>query len=204
MWYEGCYWVGHVISLCLFDAFIQDAYYGGSPSSSEDLVGPLFKIVSDCYSRRKVGWQSQNMSQPLPSPFYYGDRQLICSCDLIQFIVGIFMWPLDPNHLSQLSSTKIVHFSQFILWRTPCSAVVQQYFSLASHTTGFWLSVSFSKFFFQIVFILCNGNSCQFFSSLDVFLITKFWSQFYHVSPFFFLFFWSSFHGGIFSLFFAH
>ena len=65
--------------------------------------------------------------QQLPSPLCYCDRQWLCSCDLIQFIVGYFMWPLDPNHLSQLSFMKTVQFSHFILCHTPGSAVVQEY-----------------------------------------------------------------------------
>ena len=42
----GCYWKGDVIFFCALDVFIiQDAHYGGSFSSSEDLIGRLFKIV---------------------------------------------------------------------------------------------------------------------------------------------------------------
>ena len=108
LWYEGCYWEGDVISFCSFDVFIQDAYYGDSSFSSEDLVGPLFKIVPHCLSCRTVGWQSLDVSQQLPSPLRYGDRQWFCSCGLIQFVVGYFMWPPDPNNLSQLSSMKTV------------------------------------------------------------------------------------------------
>ena len=38
----------------------------------------------------------------------YGDLQWLCSCDLIQFIVGCFMWPLDASRLPQVSSMKTV------------------------------------------------------------------------------------------------
>ena len=127
LWYEGCYWKGDVIFFCSLDVFIHGARYGGSSSSSEDLVGPLFKIVPNCLSCRTVQWQSQDVSQQLPSSFCHGDQQWLCSCDLMQFIVGYFMWPLDRNHLSQLFSMKTVQFSLAILWHTPGSAVVQQY-----------------------------------------------------------------------------
>ena len=108
LWYEKCYWEGDVISFCSLDVFIQGAYYGGSSSSSEDLVGPLLKIVPHCLSCRTVGWKSQDVSQQLPSTLCFGDRQWLCSCDFIQFAGGYFMWPMDPNHLSQLSSMKTV------------------------------------------------------------------------------------------------
>ena len=153
LWYEGCYWKGDAIFFCSLDFFIQGAHYGGSSSSSEDLIGPLFKIVPHCLSCMVVAWQSQDVSQQLPSPPCHGDRQWLCSCDLIQFIVGYFMWPLDPSHLSQLCSMKIVQFSLVILWHTPFSAVVQQYsFHLVSRTAGFWLSVSFSNSFTRLCY----------------------------------------------------
>ena len=112
---QGCYWAGNIISFCLHDVFIHGAYYGSFSSSSDDLVGPLFEIVLHRLSCRTVDWKSQDVSQQLPIPFCYGDRQWLCSCDLIQFIVEHFKRPLDPNHLSQLSSMKTFQFSLVIL-----------------------------------------------------------------------------------------
>ena len=48
---------------------------------------------------------------PAASISSHGDLQWLCSSDLIQFIVGYFIWPLDPNHLSQLSLVKTLVFS---------------------------------------------------------------------------------------------
>ena len=42
------------------------------------------------------------------SSLSYVDLQWLCSCDLVQFIVGYFMWPLDSSHLFQLCSMKTV------------------------------------------------------------------------------------------------
>ena len=66
-------------------------------------------------------------AQQLPSRLCYSDRHWLCSCDLIQFIFGYFMWPLDRNHLSQLSSMRTVWFSLVNLWHNRGSAFVQQY-----------------------------------------------------------------------------
>ena len=65
LWHERCYWEGDVISFCLLDVFIRSAYYGGFSSSSEDLIGPLFKIVPHCFSCKTIGWKSQDVSKLL-------------------------------------------------------------------------------------------------------------------------------------------
>ena len=137
---------------CSLDVSIQGADYGGSFFSTEDLVGPLLKIVPHRLSCTTVGWQSQDVSQQLPSPICYSDPQWFCSCDLIQFIVRYFMWPLDPNHL--FLSCLLWKLSSF-LWSSFHTPLVPQ---LCNSTL--FTSVSYSRilvagfvfqFFFQIV-----------------------------------------------------
>ena len=111
------------------------------------------------------------------------------------------MWPLDPNHLSSCLLWKLFRF----FWSFSDTPQVSQLYN-STLFTNFWYSQILVVLFpnlFPDCFILCKGNSCHFFSSLDVFPITKLWSQFYHISLFSFFFSWSSFYGRLFSLFFC-
>ena len=145
---EGCYWESDVISFCLLNTFIQGGYYSDSSSSSEDLVGSLFKIVSHWFPCRTVDWQSQDGSQQLPSALCYGDRQWLCSCDLslgilyghwvpITFL-SCLLWKLFSLLCSSFDTSQVLQlYNSTLFTSVSCSRIPVVSFAF--------------QFFFQIV-----------------------------------------------------
>ena len=152
LWYEECYWKSDVIFFCSLDVFIQGAHYSGSySSSSEDLIGPLFKIVPHRLFCRTVRWQSQDVC---PSSFHLLSVMVIDS-GFVPVILYSLLLDLLCDHWIPITFLSCLLWKLFsFLWSSFDTPQVPQlyniHFSLASHTAGFRLSVSFSNSFSRL------------------------------------------------------
>ena len=103
------------------------------------------KIAPHRLSCRTDGWQSQDVSQQLPSPLCYGDQQWLCSCDLIQLDILCGHW-IPITFLAVFYENCFVFFGHSLTHPRFLSCITTLF-------TNFWYSqILVVRFFFQISF----------------------------------------------------